>query len=292
MMSSRICISFSSVAVVIGAVSAPLARPGGQHPDPPDPRPRAALRVEIAAPEYSERLRGDIAALRRSLEDSVLALLDDQFGFVNWRPDGAPPRDTVVVRWVQPNLRPIQVRLEISVRRAEALGASTLGETFEPYSKLSRRRDWRLSSVVPELVARLREIVDAKRQTLVASVLGALPLEAKFAVKLDSLVAHVQVDPASMRVPARSRPGFRVRGTLHGTEETCELILRRCVRSVGSGDYRCSIESVVSLDREGAPGDNAGLLAQLDLTHGTVHLLEYRRMRSAGELVMIPREEP
>lgn len=241
-------------------------------------RPAVTVDVRIDGPLYRSQLGDDActarcATLRASLVDSVRAAFDRSFGFLEWRALPAAAPDTLVVAWV--NSETQAGKLALTLRGQHARRRTRPAQLpFETFSAIASRpaADWQRVDVVRAAwLARLRTILarPSEAQGIVSNVLWQVPIQSPVTLATAPDVV-VGVGPGTLRAdPARS-PVFVVRmyvvdpadvAPTSARQDTTEMSLAGCSRTVDGRNYRCRVDLLVYPER--TPPDTIRTVADL-----------------------------
>ncbi len=221
-------------------------------------RPDVALQFELRGPDYERRLRQHRLQARQDLQDTLRAILQTGFGFLNWT--ASPVRDTVLIELFQQRAVPQHGCLRVSLR-----GTLTLPDTsmcpvvFEKWIEIMSRVDsmqWEPDTLRRKWGGRLESVLRTVAGQLVEDRLGRLPLNAHVELTLASLQAlqaHLAVRPNDINAAPDPRGlEFRLRVVLRDPrppnptiDRNAELWFGRCLPHATEDDYVCDITVVI-----------------------------------------------
>jgi len=281
-MRSKICIWSSSALLVCAFLGATTPVRGVAPQAAADPRPVVTLRVAIESQAYQQYFGDQLQATERWLVDTCRALLAQRFGFVQWAPPATSTPDTVVMRWFESGERPRHVYLEIDLRGSSRSGTVTPFRTmFERFSKIAQRNEWTPAGVRSDWGHAIDSILSGSAPSLVADLLGAVPIAAPVVLYPQNLLADVQLSPQSIHAADRPRPRFRVTVTMEDpgsplpTRDEVQFLLGAC-RPHTSGTYVCDMQWLTYQDTTVAAGERQPLILRAVMQLRSLHVLAYK----------------
>ncbi len=259
--------------------------PGGAASDI---RPAVALRFQVEGRDYGARLKDDTATLRATMGDTVRALLEQNFGFLNWDAGAGTAAETVVVRLYQQPKAPNNACLQLAMRGPVSHSDSTpCPLDFEKFGEILQRADWQPDHLRAEWAAKFQKIFETKRDALVNGSLGVLPLRTAIEISAGALKVKVPVQARDIRAAGGvGNVEFRVHLVIEDTlppktlDPDGELLLDHCLLAATSDatgeGYVCTISAVTHAGDVLRGPDRADLLAHVRLTNPALHLSKYR----------------
>lgn len=235
----------SSALILAGAMTAAVPL-GGGPPEPAGLRPTAALVVDIRAKIYLDDLM-DSAAARQTLQDSLIAVLAEEFAYVDWTSDTtAPYRVTVSVIQNDSTSNPSFLEVGLS----SWPGDSLVKYEFEDWFDIFQRTDWSPQKVAEVWGARLHAIARDKGLAIQQELMAELPLLAQ--PEIIQLEAVIPVPEDSLRAAHDPLPEFMLKVVVVDsqpivTEQTATFYLRPC--RANAREYACEINRANYLNR-------------------------------------------
>jgi hypothetical protein len=283
------CTSSSRPLAALGVITA-IATGDTRTRAAPDVRPHMAVTVEIKGDDYEQLLpSAERDMLLRLMQDSLRTLLEQNFGFLQWR-DRSGPLDTLRVRWNQRSAEPQDGQLELALRGPRMGPENALSPLpFEKWARLQTRL-WQAPLVSREWSATIDTIFKRQRADLTERLFGRMPLRVS---AVDSVVrllgskreAVVRLRPEQFFAADSAIPEFMVRLTVKDTVEPQtvgpgELELRRCIAGPDSPPvYVCRMTRLVYRQDTTSAEDRRELLARAVLVPRSLHLLRYEPRR-------------
>ena len=254
-------------------------------------RPHVAVTVNIDASLYRKKLDGlttacgpNCATLERELSDTLRAMFESRYKFVDWSIIGGVARDTVSVRLIQRNATsgPVTLVMSLTGRARQYMHAPEEIE-FETwiFATLRDGADWAPARLRVAWSDALNRRLDSFSPRLVANVIGRLPLAGSVVFDAARSTADVQVSADSLRAAARPAPKFLVRLSMPSrtatgdiAPDTAELVLDECRRTT-RGFYTCEPGVFTWRERSGSDSLFRQKARDTQLTTASVHLNEY-----------------
>jgi hypothetical protein len=267
---------------VLGLTAAPPPRPEADAVKPP-----VALRLSIDAGHYRKLLQDATCtqhclALRDALVDTVRSLLQTSYAFLDWNGGKSSARDTVEIRWIErapPELPGSQLdfRIRSSTPRMRRVNYPV---DFETYADFSRRQasphSWHPDSLRRAWVVRLASTL--QQPELLVEVFGRIPINARVTLGGPGR-ATVGVRPGDIGASDDMRPAFVVRSrivdTVNNTDEVGELILAKCLTTLGAPGYNCETLRLDYISHSIAGAALVDLLGRATLADTSVLVVEY-----------------
>lgn len=284
-------ISRSSLALVLILTGLGDGPPAEPVDNAPLVRPSATVIVELDAPIYDGRLENR-AGVMRVVSETLLALLDSAYRYVEWVPRGArATQDTVVVRIHHDVNTANDVVLELTVRGGHASPGDTTRLSFESVDLVWTRTKWDSSSVAPQWVRRLREVTRKGSVQLIHEVFVHLPLAVQPQVTKHQVT--IPMGPKDIGADAAVAPEFKLHVTvietgLVTTQDPADLFLATC-RS-GAAVYVCRARVAIYLGDTLRDAELEQKLADSTLTirPASLHVWSYTPDRDPRVNGMIP----
>jgi hypothetical protein len=245
-----------------------------------DPRPVVMVRVAVESKSYRQYLGDRFDVVERWLADTCRVLLQGRFGFVNWASGKSPALDTVVVHWFDKPAVPRDVRFKLELR-GKSGRAMPFEDQFESFGQVSDRSEWTPAVVQSRWGHVLDSIIGGSASSLVAGVLGTLPLAVRVDLDPKNLKAHIHLLPKSIQAATRPKPKFLLKVTLTdpgppvATTDEAEFRLGGCLPAPPSGTYFCDLEWLVYQDTTVLARDHRALIGRSKMRQRSLHMLAY-----------------
>lgn len=206
-------------------------------------RPTASVTVSLDAEIYLRRL-ADSGATRAALQDTLRAVLQEHFGYVDWVSDtGAVHQVHVSIEQDILGSKPSFLVVSLSDWPAD----STVREVFEENIRINDRLDWSVDSVAASWAGRLREIARDRGVALQQEVMVDMPLAVSPELVQFEAVIRVPID--TLRAASRPHPEFKLRVQVTDSlpivsVDTGFFLLRPCRADTQGQVYACKIHQV------------------------------------------------
>lgn len=250
------CFSIRSALAALACVASVAPLCGAQV------RPPVTIDVHVTGAEYRRRLddEGDCiarcAAMETALRDSVRAIFERRFGFLDWRSAPKKSPDTVDVAWVNSPTNKGNVEVTL-VRRGVRVGAPMWTLPFEGAASIMDRptREWNdLPLMRTAWLQRLRELVDnpSFARELTHRVLSQISFKPLVDMQAPPGIA-VKLNPRMIRADPNRNPIFLVRVDVidpatgdpaNQKQDITDMSLTNCSQSVDKSNYLCQVEYV------------------------------------------------
>ncbi len=273
------------------------AAAGDTHPPaPPSVRPVMSVTVKVEGPRYSLKLGPKQAELEKLFGDSVRAVLNRNFGFLQWADSGPNPY-TLTLKVVQNNL---------IANLALKLSGDGMARTLEPQPRmfetletLTTRQDWEPKNIVTTWGPQFEKILLTSREEMISTVFSQVPLA--LAAPIDrikvflapNLGVQIKIGPDELQAAARGEQKFRLELKVEdpgppSSNTNAFVDLVGCVDSNDGPGYACEMGTLNYRGFTGPAADRSAVLARSRLTPVALYVLQYQQARfqtGAGGLV-------
>ncbi len=220
-------------------------------------------------------------ALQRSLADTVMGLLRNDYPFINWTKMGASVTDTVIMSWVDENPTQLQgSRLKFVIRSNNSRIESN-ARPFESNSDFNNRkwdkRLWHPDTLRRQWLLQLKNtLIDPE---LLLQIFGRIPILADPTLQRDGR-ALVPVSAADIGMDSSARPVFRVRArvvdNVNNTADDGDFKLGNCLKAATQNAFSCAVTEFTYPTQPPMSGADLKAFMQRAVTsQRKVYLLDY-----------------